>query len=138
MEKGETATVKTTKKFPIKILVWGAIGWRGKSKLYFIPQSERLTSQGYQNILQHSLLPAINSLSFKPTLFMQDGAPCHTAASSVKWLESNKVDLLPNWPPQSPDLNPLENIWGLIKNRIDLSNISSQDLFQKVEETWIR
>ena len=52
IEKGETVPVKYTKKFPIKVQVWGAIGWYGKSELYFIPAGKRLTAFDYQKILE--------------------------------------------------------------------------------------
>ena len=54
-----------------------------------------------------------------------------------KILEIEKINLISDFPPQSPDLNPIENIWGIMKNRADLSKVSSQqDLFNKVKKIW--
>ena len=78
IEKNEPLPIKQTKKYPKKIQVWGAIGWKGKTQLYFIPQGKRINSEAYQNILQQSLLPCANFISCKPFLFMQDNAHCRS------------------------------------------------------------
>ena len=53
--------------------------------------------------------------------FMQDNAPVHTAFLVQDWLRdwasSNGVQLL-EWPPYSPDINPIENLWKLLKENI--------------------
>ncbi len=48
---------------------------------------------------------------------MQDNAPIHTARVVKSWLREENIQLL-DWPPYSPDLNPMENLWGLLKSGI--------------------
>src|ERR1051325_10060431 len=47
-------------------------------------------------------------------IFQQDGAPCHTAKVCQKWFKDNNLRLL-SWPGNSPDLNPIKNLWAWLK-----------------------
>ena len=48
---------------------------------------------------------------------MQDNAPCHTARLVKDFFTQESISVLP-WPAQSPDLNPIENLWALIKRKL--------------------
>ena len=49
-------------------------------------------------------------------LFMQDNAKCHKANEVLEFLKENNIPIM-EWPAQSPNLNPLENIWSEFKKR---------------------
>src|SRR4029434_2929927 len=50
--------------------------------------------------------------------FQQDNAPCHTARSVKVWMKDHHIRTL-SWPAQSPDLNPVEKLWNVIKRKMD-------------------
>lgn len=50
-------------------------------------------------------------------IFQQDNAPVHTAQCVRDWLANQQFEMMP-WPPFSPDLNPIENLWSVLKAKI--------------------
>ena len=68
---------------------------------------------------------------------MQDGASCHTAGQTQTFLHQNNVQVLPEWPSNSPDLNPIENLWGYIENRLKNRVCRSNDeLWCEIQQEW--
>jgi transposase len=62
---------------------------------------------------------------------MQDGARIHTAGNVMEWLRTKDIEFL-EWPPQSPDLNPIENIWAYLKDKL----YKRRDEIKKREDVW--
>ncbi|GFT70056.1 uncharacterized protein TNCV_4690041 [Trichonephila clavipes] len=73
----------------------------------------------YKDVLQNRLIPQLEEWfpNEEPYIFMQDGAPCHTARSIKAFLAEQNILLL-DWPSNSPDMNPIENIWELMKREV--------------------
>ena len=68
----------------------------------------------------------------EPFVFMQDRAPCHSARSVKSYLEEENIPLLP-WPGNSPDLNPIRNIWELVKREVAKEMITTETrLIEKI------
>ncbi len=66
---------------------------------------------------------------------MQDNAPSHKG-HTLKFLQQNKIEFL-EWPPQSPDMNPIELVWMWMENIIyDKSFKNKQELTDFVFELW--
>lgn len=102
-------------------MTWGCMTSKGLASLLFIEGN--INSTNYQNILEVGLLPILaeSSNTNAPFIFQQDLAPAHNSRSTRNWFQEHEVTVL-EWPGNSPDLNPIENVWGYIKTQIRKAN----------------
>ncbi len=74
--------------------------------------------------------------------FQQDNAPCHKAQIISDWfLEHNNEFTLLKWPPQSPDLNPIEHLWDVMEREIrimDVQPTNVQQLRDAIMSIWTK
>jgi transposase len=134
------ACLTATMKHPISIMVWACMSRDGVGRLHIVDGT--INAKKYQtDILEPKLLPSIEDLfpgRTEECIFQQDSAPCHTAKTSMKWLKDNSIKVLP-WPGNSPDLNPIENLWSRLK--IIVSNESpsnKRELIEAVLKGWFK
>ncbi|GFU78564.1 transposable element Tcb1 transposase [Trichonephila clavipes] len=96
----------------------------GVGRLHIV--SGTVKAMDYIEILQNKLLPTARDLFGNQSwIFQDDNAPCHRAKVVQKWLKDHTVNRM-NWPGQSPDFNPIENLWFKIGYEISKKKPSNK------------
>ncbi|KAK3516053.1 hypothetical protein QTP70_004001 [Hemibagrus guttatus] len=134
-EAHSPSCLKSSVKFPQSVMIWGAMSSAGVGPLCFL--KTKVTAPVYQEILEHFMLPSADQL-FEDAdfIFQQDLAPAHTAKSTKSWLNDHGVGVL-DWPENSPDLNPIENLRRIVKRKMRNKRPKNADeLKATVKETW--
>ncbi len=108
--------LKSSVKFPQSVMIWVAMSSAGVGPLCFLKTN--IPAPVNQDILEHFMLPSADQLfKYADFFFQEDLAPAHTAKSTKSWLNDHGVGVL-DWPANSPDLNPIENLCGIVKRKL--------------------
>ena len=141
IKKGETRKAYTVSHAQ-SVNVYAGITMFGVTKLHVVAgtschksdffnkkgkPAKNITQNEYKEVLLKTLLPEgqriFRSNNIATWTFQQDNDPAHVVAQSVIKIfnnaHSSNISLLKSWPPSSPDLSPIENLWGIMQSKIE-------------------
>ena len=147
-----TKPTRPSTKFPSKVHVYAGVSYYGKTELRFATGTTGLKSEfsktrrgvgaaEYQSILSDTLLPQAKQLfgrhSISDWIFQQDGAPAHTAHATQEFIKARGIQVLSAWPPNSPDLSWIENIWAWMEQELRKHQFSTLgELKTVLKQVW--
>ena len=102
------------------VMIWGCFSKAGIGQICLC--EGRMNQAKYKVVLEKNMLPSALTMfpNSEECFFQQGNAPCHTAMSVKVWMKDQQIRTL-SWQAQSPDLNPIENLWNVIKRKMDSS-----------------
>ena len=124
-----------TVKHDQKLNVWGCFTAKGVGHLHRI--FGNMDGPMYADIVKNHAIPSAAKLfGKKKWVFQQDNDPKHTSKVAKGAMKAAGIELLP-WPSQSPDLNPIENLWSILDQRIKKRRCNTlPELMAALEKGW--
>uniref|UniRef100_A0AAZ3P4U9 Tc1-like transposase DDE domain-containing protein n=1 Tax=Oncorhynchus tshawytscha TaxID=74940 RepID=A0AAZ3P4U9_ONCTS len=107
----------------------------GSVMLQFIEGT--MNANMYCDILKQSMIPSLRRLG-RRAVFQHDNDPKHTSKTATALLKKLRVKVM-DWPSMSPDLNPIEHLWGILKRKVEECKVYNiHQLRDVVMEEWKR
>lgn len=126
-------------KFPLKVMCWCAITFYGVCKPVFLPPKTSFNADFYVS----QVIPVVRAEGEKligsDFLYQQDGARAHTSKKSIEAFQKASISLLKggDWPPNSPDLNPMDYFfWNQVAKHVPKRKYSNhKELAREIEKS---
>jgi hypothetical protein len=131
--------VKPTVKFGGgNVMIWGCMTVHGVG--FACKIDGRMDAVLYEEILDDLLLESVRyyGMDEEDFIFQQDNDSKHTSKRAKDWFKDHNITLF-DWPAQSPDLNPIEHLWVLLKFRLEEYETepkSIHELWSRIEVEW--
>ena len=115
-------------------MVWGCFSWEGVGPIHLIESTmDRFV---YKDLLETVMLPYAEENMPLVWQFQQDNDPKHSSKLVCEWFRQHNLKVV-EWPSQSPDLNPIENLWGELKRKLArLPCRNKKELWENIQQEW--
>ena len=81
-------------------------------------------------------MPVLRNSTKQSSIFIQDNAPYYKVMIVMNFIKAESITVV-DWPPQSPDLNPIQNVWKTLEERSKARNPKTREqLWNALQEEW--
>ncbi len=123
-EANNLRCLKSSVKFPMPVMIWGAVTSAGVGPLCFI--KSKVNAAVYQEILEHFIFLLTSFMEMLISFSSRTLAPAHSAKTTSKWFADHDITML-DWPANMPDLKPIWNLWDIFKTKMRNSRSNNPD-----------
>ena len=127
---------------PLSVMVWVGVTANSRTDLVFVPNGVKINSETYKELILETEIKNAGHRHFENQdwIFQHDSAPAHASNSTQSWLRGQNIEFLSKseWPPSSPDLNPLDySVWANLERRACAKPHKSLDsLLKALRREW--
>ena len=133
--KNSEFRVSPTVKHSAKINIWAGFSSMGTFPLCIFEHN--MNGEFFVKILEVHLLAQANVFHERNWFLVQDNDPKHTCKKARDWMQQNMPQNTFGWPSQSPDINPIENLFGWIKHNLSRDRPRTKsDLKDRISVIW--
>ena len=122
--------------YPIKVKVWAGFSSKGFRSIHCF--TGKSTATRMCGIYSFGLIESSDKLfpESDEWILQEDNDSPHRSKIARQWKEENSINVL-QWPSYSPDLNPIENVWAILKSKIAYKNIRTvKGLKSEIKKEW--
>ena len=131
-------------RFTKKVMVSSGVSWNGKTDIYFMDtKNTKVNSECYMKLLDEGLLPDCRRMyPNEDYVFQQDGATSHTSRATQSYLVGSTPSFIKKdeWPPQSPDCNPMDySVWASLSEKVYSGRktvFKEEELKDTIRQKW--